>query len=89
VSPGCTGYVVWVRYCAVMPCSSTAAAVSSSTPPGTGTTRAAGTTALVAYAPGRIAQATRSPAAMPTTPSPTAATVPAASVPSWSGSSPG
>src|SRR5437764_332855 len=68
-----------------MPCSSTAAASRSETSAGSCTSPAAGTAASCACAPPAIAQPTRWPAATPVTPSPTAATRPAASAHSTNG----
>ncbi len=70
-----------------MPWSMLAAAISRSTPSGTGTTRSAAITTCSAYPVwGVIAQATRSPTETPSTPAPTAETVPAPSLPATKGS---
>ncbi len=63
----------------------TAAAVSRSTPSGTGTTADAGSTAWRAALPSVCGQATRSPSRTPSTPGPTERTVPAASLPPTNG----
>ena len=69
-----------------MPCSMTAAAMSSATPSGTLHEQLAGATTASAYEPGTDAQATRSPAARPVTSAPTASTTPAPSSPATNGS---
>ena len=63
----------------------TAAAVSRSTPSGTSTSPDAGSAANAAALPSACGQATRSPAWKPSTPSPTATTVPAPSLPLTNG----
>ena len=72
------------------PFSISVAAVTSSMPSGTFTSRSAGITRSVEYAPGAPTQyATRSPGFTQSTPSPTASTTPAASEPMPAGSGSG
>ena len=68
-----------------MPCSITAAACSSGTASGTGTASRSGTSTRPAALPGVWHQQTRSPGAATLTPSPTASTTPAPSLPSTNG----
>ena len=76
-----------MRYCAVRPFRTSAAAVSSSMASGSFTSRQAGITVACEYARGRSeAYATRSPGFTSVTPSPTASTTPAASMPITCGS---
>ena len=87
VSPDRTGYVRRNRYSTVMPCSIIAAACCESMPGGTFTILPAGIRRSSAYEPtGGAAYATRSPTATEPTPSPTASTTPAPSIPGENGS---
>ena len=79
--PGSTGWMRRTRYCTVHPFSIIAAACRSPTASGSRTRRAASMTRRSVYAPRLMQYATRSPAATSVTPSPTASTTPAASLP--------
>ena len=83
-SPGCSAATMNTIDHTVHATSGSAAAATRSTPSGTGISWPDGTATWVAYAPAESSAQAWSPTAQPSTPSPSAATVPLHSMPSTS-----